>query len=122
VIRNLLLVALGGAAGSVLRYLLSLGLSPFGASGIPWGTLTANLVGCFVLGVLLSKIPQLTEAQRLVLATGFCGGLTTLSTLEAETLQLSSLGLVRAALYLVASVGLGLLAVAGGGWVAQRIG
>src|SRR5690348_7687903 len=98
---NFLLVALGGALGSAARYGLNLlfknwavfstlslhrGDSPV-AAPLPWGTLAANVLGCFVIGVVSewagSKLPM-TQETRLLLATGFCGGLTTLSSLVLE--------------------------------------
>ena len=82
---HVLLVALGGALGSVARYGLSLAL-PAGA-GIPWGTLGANVVGCLLIGVFTEWAGSrlgLTPEARLFLTTGFCGGFTTLSTLMLE--------------------------------------
>jgi|SRR6476469_6054943 len=85
-LKNILLVAAGGAAGSALRYLLSLMI---GNKSFPYATLTINIIGCFVIGLVLgyfSKEDQLP--WRLLLATGLCGGFTTFSAFSAETLLL----------------------------------
>ncbi len=121
-VSNLLLVALGGAAGSVLRYGLSLLLNAaWPALGhYPLGTLTANVVGCFLLGLVLGWQARLSESQLLLLATGLCGGLTTFSTLEAEAWAIGRLQWGRAALYLALSISLGLAALAGGLALARR--
>jgi CrcB protein len=82
-------VAVGGAVGTAARYALTQWL-PAG-SGIPRGTLIANLIGAVVLGVLLETLarrgPDVGSLRRLRLAvgTGVCGGLTTYSTLAVET-------------------------------------
>jgi CrcB protein len=91
-VTRLLLVGVGGFAGSILRYLLS-GLAQDAARGslLPWGTLAVNLVGCFAIGALA----QLAEARgafsaetRLLLFTGLLGGFTTFSAFGNETLNL----------------------------------
>ena len=82
---NILLVALGGAAGSVLRYLISKWLN----LTFPTGTLAVNLAGCFIIGLLwgiFSKHPD--DQKRLLLMTGFCGGFTTFSSFTFESVQL----------------------------------
>ncbi len=85
-----LLVALGGAVGSVLRVALQLGMP---ARWLPWGTVTANLLGSFALGVVLALLAggQLGANGRALLAFGFCGGFTTFSTFALQiTSQLES--------------------------------
>jgi CrcB protein len=121
-ILNFLLVALGGALGSMARYGLNVVLrnwelfqtlavhrdaSPT-AVALPWGTLGANVLGCFLIGLFTewagSKLGMSPEA-RLFLTTGFCGGFTTLSTLMLEITDFfrdQEWGL--GALYLVASL------------------
>src|SRR5689334_20843246 len=112
--RNVLAVALGGAAGSVLRYWM--GLALLGASrGIPVNTLTINVAGSFVLGVVLAAVPGSNTPLRLLLATGFCGGFTTFSTFTAEIVALDERAQgMRAVGYAVASLLLGVAAMLGG--------
>lgn len=86
-------VAIGGALGSVVRYLVSTWfLEKFGA-GFPWGTFTINVSGAFVIGVVLELAatrPGFSPYLRLLLATGFLGGYTTFSTFAYETYVLSA--------------------------------
>ncbi len=80
------LVAAGGAAGAVLRYLATLAFSGT-AMALPWGTLLANLAGCFVIGILTELVARgvlVSPEARLLLATGLCGGFTTMSSFIYE--------------------------------------
>jgi CrcB protein len=96
-------VALGGALGSVSRYVVGALLARPGAA-LPWATLAVNVAGSFAIGVLLRTTAEGSVA-RLALATGFCGGFTTFSAFSAETVQLLQQGrLARAAAYALASV------------------
>lgn len=117
--RVLLWIALGGAAGSVLRYLVSLWLG----RGAPYGTLLVNLTGSFLLALLLAAVPGGGAAQaqwRLALGTGVLGGFTTYSTFNVETLMLLQRGEAgRALLYIGATV-LGALIAGWLGWTAGR--
>ena len=109
-IRNLLLVALGGAVGSVGRYLISKWLE----DGFPWGTLTVNIVGCLLIGLLTGLVTKgsLTPEMKLLLVTGFCGGFTTFSTFANESFTMMKTGdAVLSAVYIGVSVAAGMLAV-----------
>ena len=90
---NILLVGLGAAIGGIVRYLASVFIqSPEGA--FPWATLLVNVAGSFIIGILLFYYTDrntLSEASRLFLTVGFCGGFTTFSTFSAETIQLFQL-------------------------------
>lgn len=82
-----LIVGLGGCAGSIARYALSLAAQRF---ALPWpaGTLAANVAGCLLIGVVVgvsSRGETLAPELRLMLATGFCGGFTTMSSFVYET-------------------------------------
>ncbi len=80
-----LAICIGASVGALSRWGLSLWLSPGGT--IPWGTLAANLVGGYLIGVCIAvfqSLPQLDPAWRLLLVTGFLGGLTTFSSFSAE--------------------------------------
>lgn len=97
----LLAVAVGGALGAVLRQLTSVSLA--GRGRIPWGVLVVNVVGSFIAGLALGL--PLDPAWQLIVLSGFCGGLTTFSTLSVETVYLVIAGKHRAA---AASVALNL--------------
>jgi CrcB protein len=115
---RLLLIGLGGAVGSVLRYLLS-GLvqesAGAGATSFPIGTLVVNLLGCFAIGVLseLSESRGVLGAEvRGLLIVGLIGGFTTFSTFANETLSaMRDDALLIAAGNVLLSVGLGLAGV-----------
>ena len=80
-----LAICIGASLGALARWSLGLWLSPGGL--IPWGTLTANLLGGYLVGVAVAALqstPQIDPLWRLLLVTGFLGGLTTFSTFSAE--------------------------------------
>src|SRR3954466_9993817 len=112
-----LLSALGGAAGSLLRYALGRVVQGMSASGFPIGTLFVNVSGCFIIGVLVRQFMnvQLTPESRALLIVGFCGGFTTFSTFSAETIGLIEGGeYSRAVSYVLLSLGLCLTATLAG--------
>lgn len=78
-------ICFGASVGALARWGLGLWLSPGGV--IPWGTLAANLIGGYLIGVCIAvfqALPQLDPVWRLLLVTGFLGGLTTFSSFSAE--------------------------------------
>ena len=82
-----LLVGLGSMAGGVSRYGLSLATQNVSAFSLPYGTLLSNLAGCLIIGLLAglgAKTELLSSELRLLLATGFCGGFTTMSSFIYE--------------------------------------
>ncbi len=109
-ITNLFWVFLGGGAGSMLRYGMSWYIPESG--GFPWATFWTNLLSCLLIGWLLAVAPVLNETTRILLITGFCGGLSTFSTFSRETMQLLQRGEWLVALtYVLASVLIGLAVV-----------
>lgn len=87
---TLLAVFIGGGAGSVARWLVSMKLNSF-SPNIPVGTLIVNLVGAFIIGLTLALFTRLTHIDpvwKLLITTGFCGGLTTFSTFSLEVVYL----------------------------------
>ena len=82
-------ISVGASVGALARWGLGLWLSPGGL--IPWGTLAANLIGGYLIGICLAVFqawPALDPAWRLAIVTGFLGGLTTFSSFSAEVLIL----------------------------------
>jgi CrcB protein len=80
-------VGLGGAAGSLLRYGFTLMLQRWAVT-MPYGTFVSNLVGCFIIGLVTETATRgglISPSARLLLATGFCGGLTTMSSFIYES-------------------------------------
>ncbi|RJT44515.1 fluoride efflux transporter CrcB [Rahnella woolbedingensis] len=97
---TLLAVFIGGGIGSVVRWYVSLkmnGMSPV----LPVGTLTVNLVGAFIIGLGIALFTRLTHIEpvwKLLITTGFCGGLTTFSTFSLEVVYMLQEGRFGAAL------------------------
>jgi CrcB protein len=113
-IKNFLIVGLGGASGSMLRYAVQKIFQVQTAAAFPTGTLLVNIAGCFLIGILWSLVSRsLTwnDEMKLLLMTGFCGGFTTFSAFTLE-----GIGLLKENktalffIYLTASVVGGLLA------------
>lgn len=114
---HLLWIGLGGAAGSLARYALSIWLAGRAGTSFPWGTWAVNLTGSFALGAFLawSQGSVTLPGLRLAVATGFLGAYTTFSTMQWEAFALLRAHQWRdAAAYLVGSVVLGLLLLAAG--------
>jgi len=111
-------VALGSALGGVGRYLLSGALQRGEAGSFPRGTLAVNLIGSFVIGLVVRyaiEFPDFSPQARLFLTAGFCGGFTTFSTFSYEVLELMEHGHhPRALVYAGASLVLSLAATAAG--------
>lgn len=118
-------VALGGATGSVSRYLLGTALQQRAGGALPVGTLVVNVTGSFILGLVLRyalETPAVSPEVRALLTTGFCGGYTTFSTFSYETTALLEDGdYRRATLYIALSVGLSLLGTLLGVALAREI-
>ena len=120
-----LLIAVGGAAGSVLRYVVGRVVQGASASGFPIGTMVVNVTGCFLIGVLVRQLMnvQTSPEIRALLVVGFCGGFTTFSTFSAETIGLIEGGEYgRAATYVILSVALCLGATFAGMATMQLVG
>ncbi len=111
-----LAISLGAIVGALSRWALALWLNPMAVVGteLPWGTLAANLIGGYLIGVCITvfdALPQLDPAWRLALVTGFLGALTTFSSFSAEVVAMLGqqryfLALGTAALHLLGSLAL----------------
>lgn len=114
-IKNILIVAAGGGAGSVLRYLCQKWINEFYEHTFPLATFVVNLFGCFLIGLLYGlgeRSDVLSPQIRLLLATGFCGGFTTFSTFAFENMNLLRTGdHLYLVLYSLGSLILGIAAV-----------
>lgn len=118
-----IVVALGGGFGALARYGLALML-PSQPGGFPWSTFTANVLGCFLIGVLMVLITEACSAHRLLrpfIGVGALGGFTTFSTyaVESHELMRSGLGLLGVA-YLATTLLCALTAVVLGVWSTRR--
>jgi CrcB protein len=93
-LHSILAISAGASAGAVLRWLLGRSLNTF-FPAIPPGTLTANLIGSYLIGIAIAVftgLPNLSPEWRLLIITGFLGGLTTFSTFSAEVVTLLQQG------------------------------
>ena len=112
---NVLAICIGACVGALSRWGLGLWLSS--GPGLPWGTLAANLIGGYLIGLfvaLFQSMPQLDPAWKLAIITGFLGALTTFSSFSAEVVEMLmvqryALALGTTALHLLGSLGLTVL-------------
>jgi CrcB protein len=118
-------IALGGAVGSVLRFLLGGLIQQRVESGFPLGTLIINVSGSLLLGFLVEyalATPAISREIRALLTTGFCGGYTTFSTFSYESVRLiEGADYRRAGLYLVLSVAVSLAGTFAGLGLAREV-
>jgi CrcB protein len=110
-------IALGGAIGAVARHSVSVMMGSMLGNGFPWGTVTVNIVGSFLMGALieLSALKlSIGPEMRALLVTGFLGAFTTFSTFSLDVATLYERGnLGLAALYVIVSVVVGISALFG---------
>ena len=122
IIRNILAVGAGSFIGGVARYLVSLAMEGIG-KGFPWATLTVNLLGCLLIGLLwglLSRNATESTSWGLFLTVGLCGGFTTFSTFSKEALTMLQAGQIGGfSTYVVVSVLAGIALAALGYYVAR---
>lgn len=120
-VRELLAVAIGGASGSMMRYLLAyVMLTGYTVFGFPVGTFTVNAAGSLLIGIVLEATDSATAGW--LLAVGFCGGFTTFSSFSADAIRLLKAGDYSAALlYIGLSVIVCLACVMLGMWIGQLL-
>ncbi len=125
-------ICIGASAGALARWQLGLWLNPshsnsiaIGSLNLPWGTLAANLIGGYLVGVCVAvfqAIPELNPMWRMALVTGFLGALTTFSSFSAEVVGMLnqghySLALLTAGLHLFGSLALTLIGIKSASYV-----
>ena|SRR5215475_5089316 len=122
----ILAVAVGGAIGSVARYLVGIGAGRAFGGLLPWGTLIINVSGSALIGAFISLFAfrwSLPESARAFLTVGICGGYTTFSTFSLDAYYLIARGeTVAAAIYMIASVILSVGALIGAMHLVRAIG
>lgn len=120
-----LLIAAGGALGSIARFWVGSTISSRMGMRFPYGTLVVNITACVLIGFSLTYLGRradLSPAWRFFIPIGFIGAYSTFSTYEWETLStLRSGAFLLAALYAAGSFALGLVAVWGGSWLAEIV-
>lgn len=122
-LKSLVVIAVGASLGAWLRWLLGMKLNALFPT-IPPGTVVANMVGGYIIGVavaFLAASPTLSPEWRLLIITGFCGGLTTFSTFSAETVALIQEGRLLWALGSISLHVLGSLAMTAAGLLSYQM-
>lgn len=119
-LKSMVLVGLGGAVGSIVRYASSTFITKYFSGSFPLATFMVNMTGCLLIGLSMgyfNKHPQ--DAYKLLVITGFCGGFTTYSAFSSESLALLQNGMTfTAALYVALSIIIGIALV----WVGGILG
>lgn len=117
-----LLVFIGGGLGSALRYAISKWI-PYVGQGIPWHTLTVNILGSFIIGLILGHYLQINSTNNtlaLLLVTGFCGGFTTFSSFAFENVHFFKSGdITSLLLYSLCSLIICFMMVGVGLWLSK---
>ncbi|ANA68637.1 MULTISPECIES: fluoride efflux transporter CrcB [Pseudomonas] len=122
-LKSLLVIAVGASLGAWLRWLLGMKLNALFPS-IPPGTVVANMFGGYIIGLaiaFLAASPTLSPEWRLLIITGFCGGLTTFSTFSAETVALIQEGRLLWALGSISMHVVGSLAMTAAGLLSYQM-
>ncbi|MBM1202704.1 fluoride efflux transporter CrcB [Pseudomonas fragi] len=122
-LKSLIVIAIGASVGAWLRWLLGIKLNALFPT-IPPGTIVANMVGGYLIGLtiaFLAASPSLSPEWRLLIITGFCGGLTTFSTFSAETVTLIQEGKLLWALGSISLHVVGSLAMTAAGLLSYQV-
>ncbi|ELR69083.1 CrcB protein [Fulvivirga imtechensis AK7] len=124
-IKNILLVGVGGFMGSIARYLVYLVVGKRLVSIFPWGTLIVNVGGSLILGIFMGimiKTTMINDNIRLLIAVGFCGSFTTFSTFAYENMFLYQQKALPTALgYTFASLVIAIAAIFGGYFIGRSL-
>lgn len=113
--KTILYVGLGGAIGSIFRYLTAVFVNKYYHSLFPLATFITNIIGCFLIGILVSWLEKnntINSPLKWLLISGFCGGYTTFSTFAVENFQLmQNQQTLLTLMYTIGSIVLGVLSV-----------
>ncbi|GBE29278.1 putative fluoride ion transporter CrcB [bacterium BMS3Bbin04] len=124
-VQTIIAVALAGAFGTLLRFGIGSWVQRLSSPGFPWGTLTVNVAGCFLAGLIVTWIgtrSNIDPTLRIAVLIGFLGAFTTFSTFIMEASELvRTTSLIYAGVYVILQNGVGLLALGGGVWIARTI-
>lgn len=119
-------IALGGAFGALSRHGVNVGAAKLLGLGFPWGTIIVNIVGSFLMGVLIARLPHMDGVSpelRAFAATGFLGAFTTFSTFSLDFVTLWERGeMMHAGIYMVASVLFSIIALLAGVMIMRGLG
>jgi CrcB protein len=116
--QQVLMVAIGGAIGSVARYGVGVAAARWLGLAFPWGTLAVNVIGGLAMGAMAARIGPDNENMRLLIGTGLLGGFTTFSAFSLETVRLMEHQPGLAALYALGSLVLSV----GACWMGLQLG
>lgn len=121
IIKDILMVGLGGFVGSALRYAISFLMAPLVvATSFPWATLSVNLLGSLAIGVVLAM--GTSGSFYFFCVAGLCGGFTTFSTLSLELFEMIRAGeTTMAVIYLLLSICIGVVAVWAGFMIGDKL-
>ncbi len=123
-LKTALFIGLGGALGSIARHFMNTGVSALVKSDFPWGIMAVNVLGCFIMGVLVATFAgnwNPSQDVRAFLAVGVLGGFTTFSAFSLDAMTLANSGDVKGmTLYVVGSVVLSIGAVFAGSFIAWK--
>lgn len=122
---SLFAIAAGGAIGALLRHFVNTGAVHMWGTGFPWGILICNVLGSFLMGVLISWLAHVYEppqAMKAFLAVGLLGAFTTFSTFSLDTIVLIERGaILHAGVYIVTSVVISIAALWGGMQIIRHV-
>lgn len=123
-IRELILVAVGGALGAVARHLATITWTAMLGDRFPWGTLFVNVLGCFLLGWLarsMSLTSSIPDTWKFIIGTGFLGAFTTFSTFGVQTVALWDKSALAAFANVASNLLIGIAAVLAGMYLATQM-
>ncbi len=124
-ITTIAVISIGGALGALSRYGVNVGSVQLFGHGLPWGTLIVNVVGSFLMGIVIAKFSQMdgvSQDLRYLILTGFLGAFTTFSTFSLDFVTLWQRGeMMQAMCYMLLSVVLSILALFVALWIMRGL-